>query len=64
MEKRISSARAAKLIGIKTQTLAKWRGQGRGPGGWLRVSATYVTYSEAEVMRFLAECATKGTKTS
>jgi transposase-like protein len=55
LEERISAARAARLIGIKTQTLAKWRCQGRGPGGWVRVSATHVTYAEADVERFLAE---------
>jgi hypothetical protein len=44
MEERISSAEAAKLIGIKTQTLAKWRWQGRGPRGWVQVSTTHVTY--------------------
>ena len=57
MEERISSAEAAKLIGIRTQTLAKWRWQGRGPRGWLQVSTTHVTYPLHEVEEFLARCA-------
>src|SRR5437763_958047 len=44
MEKRISSTDAARLIGIRTQTLAKWRWQGKGPAGWVRISPTHVTY--------------------
>ena len=55
MGKRISAAEAAQRIGIKTQTLAKWRCTGRGPRGWVRVSATHVTYEEIEVQRFLDE---------
>jgi helix-turn-helix protein len=57
MGKRISSAEAAKLIGIKTQTLAKWRWQGRGPEGWLQISTTHVTYPLSEVEKFLARSA-------
>jgi hypothetical protein len=54
MEERILSARAAALIGVKTQTLAKWRCLGKGPQGWIQVSATHVTYPTSEVERFLA----------
>jgi hypothetical protein len=57
MEERISSAEAAKLIGIKTQTLAKWRWQRRGPQGWVQVSTTHVTYQLKEVEEFIARCA-------
>ncbi len=57
MKERISSAEAAKRIGIKTQTLAKWRWQGRGPGGWVQVSTTHVTYQLREVEEFIARCA-------
>ena len=64
MEERISAARAAQLIGIKTRTLAKWRWQGRGPDGWLRVSATHVTYAKADVERFLAQHASRRTRRS
>jgi hypothetical protein len=56
MDERISSAEAAKLIGIRTQTLAKWRWQGRGPQDWLQVSATHVTYARSAVEDFLKLC--------
>ncbi|HVR40759.1 MAG TPA: hypothetical protein VMU84_16805 [Thermoanaerobaculia bacterium] len=52
---RIPARDAAKLIGVKTQTLAKWRCYGRGPVGWLRISATLVTYPRREVERFLSQ---------
>lgn len=55
MEKRISAAEAARLIGIRTQTLAKWRCQRKGPLGWVRISATHVTYPLSAIERFLAE---------
>ena len=54
MEERIAAPKVARLIGIKTQTLAKWRCLGRGPKGWLQVSATHVTYPVREVEKFLA----------
>lgn len=54
MNDRIPAAAAARLIGIKTATLAKWRCKGKGPRGWIRISATHVTYSRAEVEAFLA----------
>ena len=55
MEDRIPAPAVARLIGIKTATLAKWRCTGRGPRGWIRISATHVTYPRAEVESFLAE---------
>jgi hypothetical protein len=55
MEKRISATDAARLIGIRTQTLAKWRWQRRGPAGWVRISATHVTYPLRAVEAFIAE---------
>lgn len=58
MEKRISAPEAARLIGVRTQTLAKWRWQRKGPSGWVRISATHVTYPLSAVERFLAERAT------
>src|SRR4051794_40541687 len=44
-----SRPEAAKLIGIKTQTLAKWRWQGRGPPERVQASSTDVTYQLREV---------------
>ncbi len=56
MEERVPSTVAARMIGIKTQTLAKWRWQGKGPDGWIRVTPTLVTYSLASIRAFLASC--------
>lgn len=64
MEERISAASAALLIGIKTRTLAKWRWQGRGPRGWVRISATHVTYARVDVERFIADQASQTTRPS
>lgn len=49
MEDRISAPYVARIIGIKTATLAKWRCLGRGPKGWIQVSPTHVTYPRSEV---------------
>lgn len=54
MEERVSSQIAARMIGIKTQTLAKWRCLGKGPSDWVRVTPTLVTYSLAGIQAFLA----------
>ncbi|HYH05748.1 MAG TPA: hypothetical protein VEK11_01695 [Thermoanaerobaculia bacterium] len=59
MEDRISAPHVARLIGIKTATLAKWRCMGKGPKGWIQVSPTHVTYPLGEVEQFLAERAAK-----
>lgn len=58
MDERVTSAQAARLIGIKTSTLAKWRWLKRGPGGWIRVSPTCVTYARRDIEAFLAERST------
>lgn len=59
MEERISAPHVARLIGIKTHTLTKWRCLGKGPQGWIQVSPTHVTYPRSEVEKFLAERATQ-----
>jgi transposase-like protein len=59
MDDRISASQVARLIGIKTHTLAKWRCLAKGPKGWIRISPTHVTYSRIEVEKFLAERAAK-----
>jgi hypothetical protein len=59
MEDRIPAPAVARLIGIKTPTLAKWRYLGKGPQGWIQVSPTHVTYPRSEVEKFLADRATK-----
>lgn len=55
MDDRLPAACVARLIGIKTPTLAKWRCLGKGPKNWIRVSPTHVTYPRSEVEKFLAE---------
>ena len=52
---RISSTEAARLIGIKTNTLARWRCQGKGPTGAIRLSATCTVYPLESVELFLKE---------
>jgi len=59
MEERIPAPRVARLIGIKTPTLAKWRCLGKGPQGWIQVSPSHVTYPRSEVEKFLAGRAAK-----
>ena len=54
MTRHVSAQAVAKLLGIQTGTLAKWRRQGRGPKGWFHVSTTLVVYPVDEVERFLA----------
>jgi len=51
----ISAQVVARRFGIKTGTLSKWRLLGRGPKGWLHLSATRVVYPEAAVDEFLRE---------
>lgn len=43
----------ARMLGIKTATLSKWRRQGRGPKGAVRTSATSVSYPASEVDSFM-----------
>jgi transposase-like protein len=54
-EERIPARDVARMIGIKTATLAKWRRLGKGPKGWREMSSTLVTYPAAEVERFVSE---------
>jgi transposase-like protein len=43
----------AKLLGIKTSTLRKWRQLGRGPRGWKQTTPTTVHYPVEGVNAFL-----------
>jgi predicted DNA-binding transcriptional regulator AlpA len=49
----IQAPEVARLLGIKTDTLAKWRRHDRGPKEWIRTSATSVSYPASEVDSFL-----------
>lgn len=48
----LQSGAVAKLFGMKTGTLKKWRAAGKGPRGWKRVAPTVVMYPVTEVVRF------------
>lgn len=52
---RVSSRTAAKMLGVATSTLARWRCEGTGPLGWVRISRTLVAYPTSEVESFLEE---------
>lgn len=49
----IQAPQVARLLGVKTDTLAKWRRHDRGPKEWIRTSATSVSYPASEVDAFL-----------
>ena len=52
--KLIPSGEVARLLGIKTGTLAKWRRERKGPQGWVFASSTRVMYPEEAVLAYLA----------
>ncbi len=54
IEERIAARDVARMIGVRTATLAKWRRLGKGPRGWREISPTLVKYPAAE-QRFIAE---------
>jgi hypothetical protein len=51
----IQSRDVAKRLGIKTQTLAKWRLMGKGPQGWRRVASNVVLYPASGVRDYQEE---------
>ena len=55
MTRRITSKVAAEILGVKTATLANWRGLKKGPAGWIRLSRTCVVYPLDEVERWISE---------
>ncbi len=57
----IQAPDVARLLGIKTDTLAKWRRNDRGPKEWIRTSATSVSYPASEVDAFLRDWKEKRT---
>ena len=59
---RISSRRAAEMIGWKTATLANHRSRGDGPKGWIRLGRTSVVYPLDEVERWISERAAANAK--
>jgi hypothetical protein len=57
MTRLVPSREVARRLGIKTQTLAKWRCEGRGPTGWFHLSATRCVYPEEAVDAFIRHLA-------
>lgn len=55
MTTHVSAQTVARLLGIKTGTLAKWRRQGRGPTGWFHLSTTLVVYPTQNVEAYVKE---------
>ncbi len=55
LENHLNSSRVAKILGVRTNTLAKWRCAGKGPHGWFRAGPRLVLYPESAVCEFLAE---------
>lgn len=51
----IASHQVARMLGVKTATLAKWRREKRGPQQWFHLSPTLVVYPEDAVDRYLTE---------
>lgn len=51
----VPSSVVATRLGIKVQTLAKWRCKGKGPRGWFHLSQTRCVYPEHEVDAFIGE---------
>ena len=50
----IPAEEVARMLGILTATLAKWRRTGRGPQKWVYRSKNRVLYPRAAVEEFLA----------
>ena len=57
LDRYVQAREVARILGIKTGTLARWRQKGKGPKNWVRMGRTSVAYPLAEVERFLAELA-------
>lgn len=55
----VKSSEAARRLGISPKTLAKWRYQRKGPGGWIYASATLTLYPEKALEAFIEERAKK-----
>jgi hypothetical protein len=51
----IPSPMIAKMIGIRPQTLAKWRLTGKGPKGWKRIAQNRVVYPLRAVLGWMEE---------
>lgn len=53
MTSHLSAQNVARVLGIKTATLAKWRREGKGPKEWFHLSPTLVVYPAENVEDYL-----------
>lgn len=49
----VHASAVAKLLGVKTATLGRWRREGKGPPGWAKTTHTTVYYRRLGVTAFL-----------
>lgn len=49
----VRASEAAKRLGVKTRTLARWRQQGTGPSGWFRLGPTSTMYPVSSLTEFM-----------
>lgn len=55
----VRSSVAARKLGVRTRTLAKWRQRGAGPKGWVRLSPTMTLYPEWGLAEFMTKRASE-----
>jgi transposase-like protein len=53
LETHLPASAVARLLGIRTRTLSKWRRTHRGPTGFFHVSKTLVIYPASSVEAFV-----------
>ena len=51
--KLIPAGDVAKQLGVKTNTLAKWRKVGKGPQGWVYLGSSRVAYPEEKIREYM-----------
>ena len=49
----LPSSEVARRLGVKRQTLSKWRMKRRGPQGWFHLNPTRCVYPESEVTAYI-----------
>lgn len=54
MERYMLAKDVARMLGIRTSTLRKWRTLGKGPRGWVHSGKTSVLYPLSGVHAFIA----------
>ena len=57
MDEYMQARAVAKRLGIKTDTLKRWRRDGRGPRGWKKSGKTVVLYPVAEIEAWIRSLA-------